>query len=103
MQRLERIKALLEEKKGEDIELLDMRQSEYFVSFVLICTTMGERHAKSLLDFLKSSLKPAEQILNIEESSSWIVIDLGDIMIHLLDEEARNKYNIEEFLKELKS
>ncbi|MDR1554684.1 MAG: ribosome silencing factor [Campylobacteraceae bacterium] len=90
---------LLEEKKADAVQVFDMKNSGYFVDYVVVATTMGERHGLSLLDFLKTGLKKnGEQILNIESSSEWIVIDLGDILVHLLTPEFRIKYNLEEFL-----
>ena len=39
-----------------------------------------------------------EEFLFTEESDDWTVIDLGDILIHLMSEEYREKYKLEEFL-----
>ncbi|MDR2080543.1 MAG: ribosome silencing factor [Campylobacteraceae bacterium] len=90
---------LLREKKADAVQVFDMKGSDYFVDYVVVATTMGERHGLSLLDFLKTELKKnGEHILNIEASSEWIVIDLGDILVHLLTPEFRAKYDLEEFL-----
>ncbi|WP_260604831.1 MULTISPECIES: ribosome silencing factor [unclassified Campylobacter] len=101
----ERIKAItdiLDDKKAEQIEVFDMRDKDYFVSFVVLASTLGQRHALSLIDELKIKLKEkGEQFLGIESSEDWSVLDLGDILIHLLSEDYRAKYNLEEFLKEL--
>ena len=43
--RIEEIVKILDEKKAEQIEVFDMRERDYFVKFVVIATTMGERHA----------------------------------------------------------
>lgn len=51
---------------------------------------------------LKPNSKPRVRILNIESSEEWSVIDLGDILIHLLTPEHRGIYNIEELLESLK-
>jgi ribosome-associated protein len=60
---------------------------------------MGTKHGYALLDDLKKKLKPmGEEFLFIEESDDWSVIDLGDILIHLMSEEYREKYQLEEFL-----
>lgn len=97
--RLSFIMNLLEEKKADGVQVFDMKNSDYFVDYVVVATTMGERHGLSLLDFLKAELKKnGEQILNIESSSEWIVVDLADILVHLLTPEFRAKYNLEEFL-----
>ncbi|MDR1461304.1 MAG: ribosome silencing factor [Campylobacteraceae bacterium] len=97
--RINSIVKILEEKKAENIQVFDMNGKDYFVEQVIVATTMGERHGASLLDTLKTELKKqGENFLNIEASSEWIVIDLGDILIHLLTPEFRIKYNLEEFL-----
>ncbi len=52
---------------------------------------------------LKHDLKPkVRNFLNIDSSEEWSVIDLGDILIHLLTPEHRGIYNIEELLENLK-
>ncbi|MDR1975702.1 MAG: ribosome silencing factor [Campylobacteraceae bacterium] len=97
--RIEFITQLLEEKKADSVQVFDMKGTDYFVEYVVVATTMGERHGLSLLDLLKTELKKrGEQILNIESSSEWIVIDLTDVLVHLLTPEFRVKYNLEEFL-----
>lgn len=102
-ERVEAIRRILDEKKAEFIELFDMRGGDYFVDFVIIATTMSQKHASSLIDELKTALKPLkEDFLNIQSSEEWSVIDLGDIIIHLLSETYRAKYRIEELLSELK-
>ena len=101
--RINRITKLLDEKKAENIEVVDMSGLEYLAKFVIIATTLTGRHAYALLDDLKTELKPnGEEFLGVESSDDWTVIDLGDIMIHLMSEAYRAKYNIEEFLKDLK-
>lgn len=101
--RIEKIVKLLDDKKAENIEVVDMQGKEYLAKFVIIATTLTGRHAYALLDDLKTELKPdGEEFLGIESSDDWTVIDLGDIMVHLMSETYRAKYNIEEFLKELK-
>lgn len=97
------ITQILDEKKGENIEVFDMRQDGYFVDFVILATTMGEKHAQSLIDELKTRLKALnEDFLNIQSSEEWSVLDLGDILIHLLSQSYREKYKIEELLNSLK-
>ncbi len=97
--RIETIVALLDEKKAENIEAFDMRGRDYLVDDVIIASTLGQKHGAALLDYLKPVFKSlGEKILYTEESEDWTVIDLGDMMIHLMTPEHRSKYNIEEFL-----
>jgi len=98
-QRIENIVNILDSKKAENIQTFDMSDKDYFVSQVVIATTMGERHGISLLDDLKKGLKDKdESFLHIDAENEWIVIDLGDILIHLMSPQYRSQYNIEEFL-----
>ena len=102
-ERVDLIVKILDEKKAEDIKTIDMSEQEYFVKYVIIAATLGERHALSLIDELKTQLKAkGEEFLNIDSSQEWSVIDLGDILIHLLTPEHRRTYNIEELLENLK-
>jgi ribosome-associated protein len=62
---------------------------------------MADRHGFALLDHLKEKLKPAgEQFFGIDEGEDWIVVDLGDILIHLMSQEYRARYQMDQFLEE---
>jgi len=103
MDRIAKIKELLDEKKALDIIEYDLRNTDYFVDHVIVATTMADKHAKALLDHLKKTLKPmGEEFLGVDESDDWTVIDLGDILIHLMSEEYRAKYQMDKFLNEIK-
>lgn len=98
-QRIETIISILDDKKAENIQVFDMRDKDYFVEDVIIATTLGERHGFALLEDLKDGLKEdGEEFLNIDADNEWIVIDLGDMLIHLMSGDYRSKYNLEEFL-----
>ena len=100
-QRIENITAILDKNKAESIEVFDLRTKDYFVDFAIIASSLGAKHTGALLDHLKKELKPQEHFNNIDESSEWIVIDLGDILIHIMTPEYRIKYDLEHFLSEL--
>ena len=102
-QRAEWIAEILNEKKAEDVQIIDMEGREYIAKFVVIATMLTARHAASLIEELKSVLKPlGEEFLAIESGDEWSVVDLGDIIVHLISEAYRAKYNIEDFLDKLK-
>ncbi len=102
-ERIDRIVKILEDKKCEDVEVVDMEGRDYIAKCVIIATTLNSRHGAALRDELALNLKPAgETFLGVEDSDEWTVIDLGDILIHLMSQNYRAKYNIEEFLEELK-
>ena len=100
-ERIDKIISILDDNKAENIESYDLSDKDYFMSAVVIATSIGTRHTIALLDHLKRGLKPEEEFLGIDESPEWIAIDLGDILIHVMTPEYRAKYDLETFLNEL--
>jgi ribosome silencing factor RsfS/YbeB/iojap len=69
----------------------------------VIANSLGGKHTQALFDHLKEELKPlGETFVSSDVSDEWIVVDLGDILIHIMTPGYRHKYSIEEFLGELK-
>ena len=102
-QRIDRIVKILDEKKAEDIEVFDLNDIDYIVKKVVIASSLGGKHTAALYEHLKNELKPAgEEFFSSDESDEWIVVDLGDILIHLMTPACRRKYSLEEFLSDLK-
>ena len=102
-QRIEKIVKVLDEKKAENIEVVDLEGQDYIASAVVIATSLNEKHGHSLLNELKTNLKPAEKFLGVDDNGEWVVADLGDIIIHIMTQSYREKYTLEVFLEELKS
>ena len=99
--RIENIIAVLDKHKAEAIESFDLREKNYFVDFAIIASSLGIKHTTALLDHLKNELKPEESFNYVDVSGDWVVIDLGDILIHIMTPEYRVKYDMETFLSEL--
>ncbi|MBD3799517.1 ribosome silencing factor [Sulfuricurvum sp.] len=99
--RIEKISAILDQNKAEAIEVFNFQGGDYFADYVVIASSLGERHTLALLDHLKKGLKPDEQFLYVDESGDWVAIDLGDILIHILTPQYRIKYDLESFLNEM--
>lgn len=94
------VKDILDSKKAESIEVIDVANKGYLSQFVVVATAMAGKHALSLLHYLKEDLKTkGVRFYAIdEESEDWIIIDLGEVIVHIFTENHRKKYNIEEFL-----
>lgn len=101
--RIDNIVKVLDTNKADAIEVFDLRKKEYFVDYVIIASSLGAKHTIALLDYLKKDLKPAEKFNHIDESGDWVVIDLGDILIHIMTSEYRVRYDMESFLSEINS
>jgi len=101
-ERIERIVTILSDKKGEDIEIFNLEDVDYIADRVILVNSLGGRHTEALYDILKNTLKPlGEEFLVSDESDQWIVSDLGDILIHIMTPEYREKYSMEAFLSDL--
>ncbi|MEA3352793.1 MAG: ribosome silencing factor [Campylobacterota bacterium] len=102
-QRIKRIVEVLDFNKAEDIENFDLTNKGYIVNQVVIATSLNAKHSLALLNHLKDALKPeGEEFLRTEEDGDWSIIDLGDILIHIMTQEHRDKYSLEEFLTNFK-
>ena len=99
--RMQTITDVLDKNKAEAIEVFDLKEKNYFVDYAIIASSLGPKHTLALLDHLKKDLKPAEHFNNVDESGDWVVIDLGDVLIHIMTPEYRIKYDMEVFLSEL--
>jgi ribosome-associated protein len=99
--RIESIVNSLDKNKAESIEVFDLRDKNYFVDYAIIASSLGAKHTAALLNHLKDDIKPQEKFNNVDESEDWIVVDLGDILIHIMTPEYRVKYDMESFLAEL--
>jgi len=99
--RIEKITQVLDKNKAENIEVFDLRDKNYFVDYAIIASSLGSKHTTALLDHLKNDLKPEETFNNVDESNDWIVVDLGDVLIHIMTPEYRIKYDMETFLSSL--
>jgi ribosome silencing factor RsfS/YbeB/iojap len=98
--RVEDIVTLLDEKKGEDIEVFDLSDRDYIAEAVILVNSLNDKHTLALFDYIKEGNK--EHLLGYDESENWVVADLNGILIHIMTPQYRVRYAIEEFLKELK-
>lgn len=97
-QRIKKIVNVLDSKKAENIEVFDLTEKGYITNQVIIATALNNKHSIALLSHLKDELKPEEEFLRTEEDGDWTIIDLGDILIHIMTQSHRDTYSIEQFL-----
>ncbi len=100
-ERIDNITSILDKHKAENIEVFDLTNKDYIVDQAIIASSLGQKHTLALLDHLKKELKPSEKFNYVDESGDWVVIDLGDILIHIMTPEYRIKYDLESFLSDI--
>ena len=104
--KLDLIKKILEEKKGEDITVYDVTTSSPICSYIVICTMLNGRHGKALGEALiEMQEKLGERVRHLEggEKDSWILIDLNDIIVHLFTREERERVNLDQLIERANS
>lgn len=89
---------MLDENKAEEIVSLDIADKCSFADFLIVASGRGPRHVAALADHVADALKKSGQpALNIEgkDSADWVLIDAGDVVVHLFRPEVRQFYNLE--------
>jgi ribosome-associated protein len=89
----------LEEKKGENIILLDIQKIASFTDFFVICTGTSDRMLDALAKGVMEKVRETHHKKGRIEGSGvagWEVIDLGSVIVHLFAPEQRNFYKLEE-------
>jgi ribosome-associated protein len=93
----------LEDKKGEDIVLIDVHAVTSFTDYFIICTGTSNRMLNALADAINEKTREQHQKKGRVEGTpdaGWIVLDYGDIVVHIFDDELRKFYQLEELWKE---
>ncbi len=96
----------IEDKKGENIVLLDISAQSIFADYFVIATGLSDRQLKALADSVsdvaesKVKRKVILRRLDAQAESGWVLIDLGQIIVHIFTSAQRKHYNLEELWKE---
>jgi ribosome-associated protein len=97
-QRLNIITEALDDLKANDIQSLDVRHLTDMMDNIVVCTASSTTHAKSLARNLELELKAKKiTILGIEgdNKSDWVLVDIGDVVAHIMLAETRELYALE--------
>jgi ribosome-associated protein len=94
------------EKQASDIVLLDAREVCSFADYFIICSGDSGRQVKAIYEEIQQSLKSNGASLRHREGtldSGWLLIDCGDLIVHIFAEEERKYYSLEEAWKSARS
>jgi ribosome-associated protein len=86
------------EKKALAVEILDVVGKVDYADFLVLMTGRSNRHVDSLAQSIEEACaKKKKRALSVEgtAASAWILIDFGDVVVHIFQEEARGLYDIE--------
>lgn len=89
----------LEDIKGKDIEVINTTKLTSMFDRVVIASGDSNRQVKALARNVHEKVREAGgEVLSIEgeETGEWVLVDLGDIVVHVMQPQVRQYYNLEE-------
>jgi ribosome-associated protein len=86
------IAALITEKKGEDIQIFDLRGLSPITDFFVIATGLSEIHIKTLANHIIEHEDPGH--VEGMGAASWVLLDFFDVIVHLFSADARAFYGL---------
>ena len=92
------VQAALNDAKARDITVLDMQNISDFTDYMVIATGTSNRHVQSTADNVVEALHHRGwRTVGIEgkKNGDWVLIDFGDVVVHVMREEIRDFYNLE--------
>jgi ribosome-associated protein len=94
-----RIVDLLADRQAEDVLLLDIRKVASFADYFVIATAINNRQMRAFVELVNTELreediKPSHREGGVD--SGWVLVDYGDIILHIFSPDLRDYYALEE-------
>ena len=92
------IHKVLSDNKAKNITKINLEKKSSIADYMIICSGTSNRHVISLSNYLVEALKKEDlNTLNVEgiRNGDWVLVDAGDIIIHLFRSEVREYYGLE--------
>lgn len=88
----------IEELKAQDVIVLDVKDKAGFTDFMIIASGTSDRHLKAMANQIRIDAKAtgnAPLSTEGEDTRNWVLVDLGDVVVHLMRPEVREMYELE--------
>lgn len=88
----------LEERKAKDIVALDVAATSPVTDYMIIASGTSNRHVNALVDEIVTAAKARQaDVIGVEgrETGEWVLVDLGDVLVHVMQVEPRAFYDLE--------
>lgn len=98
--------AALEDKKAEDIRIIDITEVSVLADYFIIASGSNTSQIQALTDSVEEKLgRAGYHMKQVEgyDSANWVLMDFGDIIIHIFDKENRLFYNLERIWRDGKA
>jgi len=93
----------LEDMKGREIISINISDKASFADYMIICSGNSNRHVKSIAQSVAIECRTAgvePRGMEGNDVGEWALVDLGDIIVHVMTNEQRDKYNLEQLWAE---
>jgi ribosome-associated protein len=91
---------MADNKKAEDITILDVRKISSITDYFVICTGTSEPHLRAIVNEIQEHLEEEQQIsprgTDGSINTSWVVLDYFDVIVHVMRKDVRELYKLED-------
>lgn len=90
---LEKALKAIEQVNLKDVRVFDLENKNPFYQYVIVATQSSNRQGEALIGYMKEEMKHSFEIKGIEgQKTGWLLLDLGDVIVHVFTEEMRQYY-----------
>lgn len=92
-----RCAALALDKKALDVKILEIAHISSIADYLVLATGTSDKQTQAIAESVKKGLKKFGKILDLEgvREGKWIVMDYGDVLVHVFHEELRSYYDLD--------
>lgn len=85
----------LDEKKGEDIKIIDISEISIMADYFVVASGSSSTQIQALVRNVEENLHKAGYVMKSDKNSSWVLLDFGDVVVHVFNREDRLFYDLE--------
>ena len=95
---------IAQEKKADDLVILELEKKVSYCDYFLICSGRNRRQVRAIAESIsvafKQELGRGPRAVEGMESGRWVLLDFGDLVVHVFDEPLRGFYDLEGLWKD---
>ncbi len=100
---VQRIAGVLDDGKAVDVRVLDVRRLTVITDFMIVASGRSARQVRALTDkVLEAARAEGAAVVGVEgeTQAEWVLVDLGGVVVHLMQPDARDFYQLEKLWEE---
>lgn len=99
----DKIIAVLEEKKVEDLAVLDIAEKTEIADYMILMTCRNNTHVRTICDYIEEKLEESDICVLRRDGAregKWVVLDYGSVIVHVFTPAMREHFSLEKFWNE---